>query len=151
MEAADMVLLDSFSAIVVAIENGRLVFDNLERPCLPAPSRSFSELWPYLERSRWFTPNTVIILDDVICLFTDCAGSMTLVYEKPEADVLIRPPRNPKKDHLVDWKLLLHAYAFIGILECLCAMAISFWFLQTHGAPFSVIALSFEIILPVSF
>jgi sodium/potassium-transporting ATPase subunit alpha len=31
MEAADLVLLESFSAIVVAVEYGRLVFDNLRK------------------------------------------------------------------------------------------------------------------------
>jgi sodium/potassium-transporting ATPase subunit alpha len=31
MEAADMVLLDSFSAIVIAVEYGRVVFDNLKK------------------------------------------------------------------------------------------------------------------------
>ena len=33
-EAADMVLLDDFSAIVIALEYGRLVFDNLKKTVL---------------------------------------------------------------------------------------------------------------------
>ena len=31
IEAADLVLLDSFSAIITGIEYGRLVFDNLKK------------------------------------------------------------------------------------------------------------------------
>lgn len=34
IEAADMVLLESFSSIVVAIQRGRLVFDNLQKTIL---------------------------------------------------------------------------------------------------------------------
>jgi sodium/potassium-transporting ATPase subunit alpha len=33
MEAADMVLLDTFSSIVVAVQYGRVVFDNLKKVC----------------------------------------------------------------------------------------------------------------------
>ncbi len=33
MEAADMILLDSFSSIVIAVQYGRVVFDNLKKVC----------------------------------------------------------------------------------------------------------------------
>jgi len=47
IEAADMVLLDSFAAIVAAVEYGRLVYDNLKKTILYLlPAGSFSELWP---------------------------------------------------------------------------------------------------------
>ena len=35
MEAADMVLLDSFSSIVVAVQYGRVVFDNVKKVSKP--------------------------------------------------------------------------------------------------------------------
>lgn len=34
MEAADLILLDQFSAIVVGIESGRLCFENLKKSIL---------------------------------------------------------------------------------------------------------------------
>lgn len=34
MEAADMVLLDTFSSIIIAVQYGRVVFDNLKKVCL---------------------------------------------------------------------------------------------------------------------
>jgi sodium/potassium-transporting ATPase subunit alpha len=48
--AADMVLLDNnFSSILVAMENGRLVFDNLRKVIIYLlPAGSWSELWPVL-------------------------------------------------------------------------------------------------------
>jgi sodium/potassium-transporting ATPase subunit alpha len=47
IEAADMVLLDSFSAIVEALKYGRMVFDNLKKTvAYLLPAGSFSEFWP---------------------------------------------------------------------------------------------------------
>lgn len=47
IEAADMVLLDSFAAIVEAVKSGRVVFDNLKKTCAYLlPAGSFSEFWP---------------------------------------------------------------------------------------------------------
>lgn len=58
----------------------------------------------------------------LICVATDVLPALSLVYEKPEADLLTRKPRDRQKDRLADWKLICHAYFFIGILESLTAM-----------------------------
>jgi sodium/potassium-transporting ATPase subunit alpha len=79
----------------------------------------------------------------IICCCTDCAAATAIAYEKPEADVLTRPPRNPKKDRLVDWKLILYAYGFIGVLETVASFAMSYWFLQRNGFPFRVLWFGF--------
>ena len=75
--------------------------------------------------------------------FTDCAAATVLAYEKPEADVLLRPPRNPKKDRLVDWKLMLQAYGVIGVLQTVSSFAMSYWYLQRTGIPFSALWFKF--------
>jgi sodium/potassium-transporting ATPase subunit alpha len=79
----------------------------------------------------------------IICCCTDCAAATAIAYEKPEADVLTRPPRNPKKDRLVNWKLILHAYGFIGVLETTASFAMSYWFLQRNGVSFSTLWFGF--------
>jgi sodium/potassium-transporting ATPase subunit alpha len=43
--------------------------------------------------------------------------------EPPEHGLLSRKPRNIKKDRLADWRLLLQAYGFLGVIESLCAMS----------------------------
>lgn len=49
VEAADLVLLESFSSIVTAVTYGRLVFDNLKKTIIYLlPAGSFSELMPTL-------------------------------------------------------------------------------------------------------
>lgn len=80
--------------------------------------------------------------------FTDCAAATMLSYEKPEADVMLRRPRNTKKDRLVDWKLIFHAYGIIGVIETLASFAMAYWYLQKNGLPFKDLWFSFGVIPP---
>lgn len=139
IEASDMVLLDSFSAVVEAVQSGRVVFDNLKKTIIYLlPAGSFSEFWPVFTNVVFGLPQVLSsFLMIVICCFTDCAAATVLAYEKPEADVLLRRPRNPRKDKLVDWKLMLHAYGVIGIIQTVCSFSMSYWYLRRNGIPFS--------------
>jgi len=58
----------------------------------------------------------------IICVVTDVLPALSLVYEKPEADLLLRKPRDRKKDRLADGRVIFQAYAFLGVLESLTAM-----------------------------
>jgi sodium/potassium-transporting ATPase subunit alpha len=123
IEAADMVLL---------------VFDNLKTIVYLLPAGSFAELWPVITNVLFGLPQVLSsFLMIVICCFTDAAAATVLVYEVPEADVLLRKPRNLKSDRLVDWQLILQAYGFIGILETVSSFAMSYWYLQRNGIAFS--------------
>ncbi|PGH07327.1 hypothetical protein GX51_01871 [Blastomyces parvus] len=145
IEAADMVLLDSFSAIVEAVRYGRVVFDNLKKTIIYLlPAGSFSEFWPVMANVALGVPQVLSsFLMIIICLFTDAAGAITLAYEKPEADVLLRPPRDPKKDRLVNAKLIFHAYGFIGVYECALSFIMAFWYMERRGIPFEAMALKY--------
>lgn len=78
--------------------------------------------------------------------FTDCAAATVLAYEAAEADVLLRPPRKPKKERLVNWKLILQAYGVIGMLETLTSFAMAYWYLQRNGIPFSALWFKFGVV-----
>ncbi|KAL5119505.1 hypothetical protein ACEQ8H_002570 [Pleosporales sp. CAS-2024a] len=145
IEAADMVLLDSFAAICQAVLYGRLVYDNLKKTIVYLlPAGSFSELWPVVTNVAFGIPQILSsFLMIIICCLTDCVAAITLAYEKPEADLMLRPPRNIKKDRLVDWKLITHAYFFIGLLECFLSYTMAFWYMQRKGVPFSAMWLKF--------
>ncbi|KAK6334092.1 hypothetical protein TWF696_002594 [Orbilia brochopaga] len=145
IEAADMVLLENFSAIVAAVRYGRVVYDNLKKTIIYLlPAGSFSEFWPVMTSVIFGIPQILSsFLMIVICCGTDCAAAITLAYEAPEADVLLRPPRDLKKDKLVDWKLLLQAYGLIGLVETLTSFTMSFWYLQRKGIPFSALWFGF--------
>ncbi|GMK56262.1 hypothetical protein CspeluHIS016_0301020 [Cutaneotrichosporon spelunceum] len=145
IEAADLVLLDSFSSMVTAVTYGRLVFDNLKKTILYLlPAGSFSELMPILLNVLIGVPQMLSSIQMIIiCCLTDVLPAVSMCFEKPEAGLLTRRPRDIKKDKLVDWKLLLHAYAFLGVPESLSAISMSFWYLQRQGYAFSHIVLAF--------
>ncbi|KAJ6027206.1 uncharacterized protein N7446_004194 [Penicillium canescens] len=139
IEAADMVLLDSFAAIVEAVRYGRVVFDNLKKTvAYLLPAGSWSEFWPVFCNLIFGIPQILSsFLMIIICCFTDCAAAVALAYEAPEADVLFRPPRHPTKTRLVNWQLMFHSYAFIGMIETALSFTMAFWYLQRNGIHFS--------------
>lgn len=145
IEAADMVLLDSFGAVVEAVKYGRVVFDNLKKTIIYLlPAGTFSEFWPIITSVVLGLPQILSsFLMIMICCLTDCAAATTLAYEQPEADVLLRKPRNPKTDKLVDWKLLFHAYFFLGVQETLASFAMAYWYAQRKGVTFGNLWLGF--------
>ncbi|KAI1821491.1 hypothetical protein F4861DRAFT_541901 [Xylaria intraflava] len=145
IEAADMVLLDTFSSVVEAVKYGRVVFDNMKKVIsYLLPAGSFSEFWPVFTSVVFGIPQILSsFLMIIICCFTDCAAATVMSYEQPEADLLLRKPRDVKKDRLVDWKLLLNAYGVVGIIQTVTSFAISFHYLEQQGIPFSEIWFSF--------
>lgn len=58
----------------------------------------------------------------IICVGTDVLPALSMVREKPEADLLLQKPRNRKKDRLANARLIFHAYFFIGMIESFTAM-----------------------------
>ena len=141
IEAADMVLLDSFAGIVQAVLYGRVIFDNLKKAIIYLLSTgSFSEFWPVFTNIVFGLPQILTsFLMIAICCLSDCAGAIALAFEKPEADLLLRKPRSPWDDKLVDWRLLLQAYGFTGVILCTTSFAMAYWYAQRRGVPFSTL------------
>ncbi|KAH9965074.1 sodium-potassium ATPase [Russula compacta] len=144
-EAADMVLLEDFSAIVVALEYGRLVYDNLKKTILYLlPAGSFSEIIPLLFNIFFGMPQMLSNIQMIlICVGTDVLPALSMCMEPPESGLLSRPPRNVRKERLANLRLLLQAYGFLGIIESVCAMSMSFWYLKHKGVSFSSVAFKF--------
>ncbi|PRT56644.1 Sodium/potassium-transporting ATPase subunit alpha-1 [Wickerhamiella sorbophila] len=138
LEAADMILLDDFSAIVQAVLFGRTAYDNLKKTiAYLLPAGTFSEFWPVMTNICFGLPQVLSsFLMIIICCFTDAGVGIVLAYEKPEADLLLRPPRS-KKDYLVDWRLLLWSYGFMGVCETVLSFTMSYWYCQRSGLYFS--------------
>jgi sodium/potassium-transporting ATPase subunit alpha len=56
---------------------------------------------------------------------------------------MLRPPRNPKKDRLVNTRLIFHAYFVVGLLECFLAFTMAYWYMDKKGVPFTAMWFSF--------
>lgn len=131
MEASQLVLMDNnFESILVAIRNGRLVFDNVKKVILYLlPGGCFSELIPVLlSIFLGISQNISNFQMLVVSLFTDICPCLSLIMEKEESDLLKRPPRS-KKDHLVDWKFLIQAYVFEGCFIAFCSQCCFFTYM----------------------
>ena len=94
----------------------------------------------------------------LICVATDVLPALSMCFEPPETGLLSRPPRDVKKERLADWRLLVHAYGFLGILESLCAMSMCVPLVKpnkvntvpdTPGQVFLVLAASWRSLLVV--
>ncbi|PWN31554.1 K, P-type ATPase [Meira miltonrushii] len=138
IEAADLVLMGSFSSIVEGIRLGRLVFQNLQKVIsYLLPAGSWSEDWPVILNVFFGCPLPLSsFLMIIICCFTDLFCCLTLIMEREEYDLLTLPPRNPKKDHLVNAKVYGQSYLFIGMLMTITAHSMFFLYIyQAAGIP----------------
>jgi sodium/potassium-transporting ATPase subunit alpha len=81
----------------------------------------------------------------IICVFTDLFLSLSLIMEREEFDLLSLPPRNSKKDHLINLKIYAQSYLFIGVMETVCAHAMFFLYMWRHARiPLSALFFAFE-------
>jgi sodium/potassium-transporting ATPase subunit alpha len=136
IEASQLVLLDNnFASILIAIRNGRLVFDNLRKVILYLlPGGCFAELIPVLMSIFIGVPQNISSFQMlIISLFTDIAPSLSLMMEKEEVDLLKQHPRS-KKDHLVDWKFIIQAYLFLGCSVVFFSQVSFFVYMQIFGS-----------------
>lgn len=116
-DAADMILLnDDFSNIVIGIEEGRKIFDNLKKTIIFCLCGNIGEVLPYLSMVALRIP---LPITTVLILFIDLGiGIVTgtaFVYEDVELDIMTRRPRS-KEEHLVTPKLLYYSYCVNGVI-----------------------------------
>ncbi|EAS01865.1 Na,H/K antiporter P-type ATPase alpha subunit family protein (macronuclear) [Tetrahymena thermophila SB210] len=114
-DAADMVLVDDdFASIVLGVEEGRKIFDNLKKTIVYLLTSNMTEIIPFLAFIILQIPlplSSIYML--VICVGTDVWPAISLAYEEAELDVMTRRPRN-KSEHLVSNKLITIAYLQTG-------------------------------------
>jgi len=133
-EAADIVLLDDhFATIVAAIEEGRAVYDNVRKFLTYILTSNIPEIVPYLAFVLFRIPLPLTIIQILaVDLGTDMLPALALGAERPDPDVMRRPPR-PRSERLLNGGLLVRAYLFLGPLEAIAGMAAFFFVLQGSG------------------
>ncbi|MDY0165816.1 MAG: cation-translocating P-type ATPase [Thermoguttaceae bacterium] len=125
-EASEMVLLDdNFATIVAAVEEGRTIYDNLVRfikfsfggnlgkvlVMLLAPLAGIGGIALRPLHLLWLN------------LLTDGLMGLGLGLERPERDVMTRPPRRPDAS-VLDRATLLHV-GWMGVFICLAALLLA--------------------------
>lgn len=133
-EAADMVLLDdNFASIVAAVEEGRAVYANIQKFVTYIFASNVPEIVPFLAFVLFRIPLPLTVMQILaVDLGTDLVPALALGAEPPEPGIMDRPPR-PRQKRLLDLKLFLRAYGFLGSLEALACMAGFFSAYLLHG------------------
>ena len=132
-EASDMVLMDdNFSTIVTAIKEGRTIFENIKKFIAYILTSNIPEILPFIAFALFTIPLPLtVILILCIDLGTDIIPALGLATEKPENDIMKKPPR-PRTERLLTMKLLGMSYGIIGMIQA-AAGFFSFFFVLFHG------------------
>ena len=125
-EAADIILTnDNFGAIVSAIEEGRAIFDNVRKFVTYIFSSNVPEVLPFMVTASFPAIPLALNVRQILAidLGTDLLPAVALGTEKPEPDVMKRPPRK-RSTPLVDNGLILRSFFWLGLIEAaLCYIA----------------------------
>ncbi|KIJ37215.1 hypothetical protein M422DRAFT_232002 [Sphaerobolus stellatus SS14] len=146
-EAASIVLLkDDFASIPVAIELGRLVFDNLKKVIIYLmPAGTYTEFITVF--ANVFLGMQLALssyLQVCFSITNDVIMSISLMYEQPESDLMARKPRNARTERLTDWRFFVQIYLFIGLMMWPCAMSMWFLYMSQQGLRFHDVILVYN-------
>jgi magnesium-transporting ATPase (P-type) len=127
-EAAVMVITDDhFASIVAAVREGRAIYANVGKFVRYIFASNVPELVPFLAFVFLGIPLPLTVMQILaVDLGTDLLPALALGTEPPEPDVMDRPPR-PRAERLLSPARLLHAYAFLGVIEAVLALGGFFW------------------------
>lgn len=127
-EAAAVVLSDdSFASIVAAIEVGRAVFDNIRKFITYIFASNVAEAVPFTLFVLCGIPLPLAVMQILaVDLGTDMLPALALGTERPEPDVMRRPPRR-RNERLLDAPLLLRGYVWLGLLQAAFSLSAYFF------------------------
>lgn len=129
-EVSDIVLLDSsFSTIIKAIEQGRVIYENIRRILIYLVADDFSELFVFFCAMLFGWPLPLLALQILwINVIEDSFPNIALTTEYDSKNLMNEPPRDPKES------IISQAYKkFIGIVFIVSGVAATalFWMVYT--------------------
>ncbi|REK09094.1 MAG: cation-translocating P-type ATPase [Planctomycetota bacterium] len=126
-EASQMVLLDdNFATIVNAVEEGRIVYDNIRKFVKYTMTSNAGEIWVMVLGPLLGMPLPLLPLQILwINLVTDGLPGLALAVEKAERDTMRRPPY-PPQEHIFNRSMVIDI-AWIGLLMGVVSLALGYW------------------------
>ena len=127
-EAADMVLLDdNFATIVAAVEEGRVIYDNIRKFVKYLLTTNSGELWlmfvaPFLGMPLPLLPLQILWIN----LVTDGPTALTLGVEPAERGVMQRPPYPPNESIFA--RALGSHVIWVGIIMAALTLGVGYWY-----------------------
>jgi len=133
-EASNMVLLDdNFATIVAAVEEGRTIFENIKKFIAYILTSNIPEILPFIAFVLLDIPLPLtVVLILAIDLGTDILPALGLGAERPETDVMNKPPR-ARSERLLTRNLLGMSYGIVGMVQAAAGFFSYFVILYTGG------------------
>jgi magnesium-transporting ATPase (P-type) len=132
-ESAEMVLADdNFATIATAVEEGRTVYDNLQKSILfvlPTNGGEALTIIAAIVTGRMLPITAAQIL--WINMITAVTLALTLAFEPPERNVMARTPRDPKQPLLTAF--LIWRIIFVSLILVAGTFGLFLWE-REHGA-----------------
>jgi Ca2+-transporting ATPase len=134
-ETADLILLDSnFRTVVAAIEEGRVIFENIRKVVAYTLSNSFAEVLTIFMAMmfRWPAPLAVaqILWIHLIC---DGPSDIVLGFEPKENGIMKEKPKSLKEPVLT--RLGLSLIGIISVTSAIAALLLFGYYYRIHGDP----------------
>jgi len=127
-EASDMILLDdNFATIVAAVEQGRVIYDNIRKFFRYLLSTNSGEIFTMFGSILLGWPLALLPAQILwINLVTDGLPALALGVEPAEPDIMKRPPRDPKESIFArgTGRFIL----WVGAYMAICALGL-FWYI----------------------
>jgi HAD ATPase, P-type, family IC len=130
--ASDIVLMDdSFSTIVVAVEEGRRIYNNIRNNIVFSLSSNFAEIFTII--IGLFTKTTILLPIYIlfIDLVTDSIPSICLSFENSEDGIMNKKPRGINKPLFTPF--IKASIAFSAIIETMFVVLTYFISLKMYG------------------
>ena len=130
--ASDIVLMDdSFSTIVVAVEEGRRIYNNIRNNIVFSLSSNFAEIFTII--IGLFTKTTILLPIYIlfIDLVTDSIPSICLSFEQSEDGIMNKKPRGINKPLFTPF--IKASIAFSAIIETIFVVFTYFISLKMYG------------------
>ncbi|KAI8908995.1 calcium ATPase transmembrane domain M-containing protein [Gorgonomyces haynaldii] len=146
-EAASMILLNNdFASLLIGIENGRLVFENLKKVVLYLmPAGTYSQFMAVVANVFLGMQIPMSSFQMVLfSVFNDIPMAISLMYETAESNLMIRKPRNARTDRLTDFNFFFQIYIVIGPFIWIPAMAMWFNYMAENGLAFYDLLLVYD-------
>lgn len=139
-EASHMILLDdNFATIVVAVKHGRKVFDNILKFIKYTMTSNSGEIWAIFLAPFFLLPIPLLAIHILwINLVTDGLPGLALASEPAEANIMKRPPRNPK-ENIFSNGMGIHIL-WVGFLMGITTLGIQFWAINSGNSHWQTIA-----------